>query len=81
MPGSTSNMLYGVECAAAIEDGQLTEQDLLPWGQEIIGPGDGVAHGLQTGGLISRSAGKQRQSLPKPGQQRRGRQHHNPGRG
>ena len=46
---------------AAGEDGEAAEEGLLLRGEEVVAPGDGVAHRLVAGGLVARAAGEQLQ--------------------
>ena len=57
---------------AADKDGQPAEEDLLLRGEQVVAPGDGVAHRLLAGRQVAPAAGQQRQPLLQPGQQRPG---------
>ena len=59
---------------AAGEDGQAAEERLLLRRQQVVAPGDRVAHRPLPGGRSRAAAGQQRQPLAQPGQQRRRRQ-------
>ena len=67
MPSSTVGFIGvadrggGREREAADEDGQAVEERLLVRVEQVVAPGDGVAHRLQAGRLIARPAGQQRQ--------------------
>ncbi len=51
------------EGAATAEDGQLLKQDLLRLRQQVVAPGDGVAHRLLPGRGVSAAGSQQRESV------------------
>ena len=69
--GSSTDRLGRRQREAAGEDRQPPEQGLLGRGEQVVAPGDGVAHRLQARRQVARAAGQQRQAVAQPGQQRR----------
>ena len=66
---------------SADEDGESAEERLFLRRQQVVGPGDGVAHRLLASGQVASTPGQQRQPVVEPGQQRRRREDLDPGRG
>ena len=73
--------LRRLEGASADEDGQAPKEPLLRRGEQIVTPGDGVAHRLLAGRKISPAAGQNDQAALQTRQQRGRRKHFDPGRG
>ena len=48
----------------------MPEDRLVLGCEQVVGPGDGIAHGLQAGGNVARTAGEQLQAIREPRQQR-----------
>ncbi len=70
-----------VQRAAAGEHAHPPEQRPFRLVQQLVAPGDGVAHGLLPAGQVMRPVGQHRQPAVQPGQQGRGGQEPGPGRG
>jgi len=65
------NRLRRLQREPAGEDGEPSKEGLLRRRQEVVAPGDPIAHGLLPGGCITRTARKQRQAVLQPLAQRR----------
>ena len=61
--------LDGRQVAAADEDGEPAEELLHLWGEQLVAPGDGGAHGLLAGRHVARAAGQHLQALGEAGEQ------------
>ena len=64
----------GVEREAAGEDGEAPEERLLVRGEQVVAPGDRVAHRLLPGRQVAVAARQERQAPLQPGQQCRRRE-------
>ena len=73
----TSNGGRCFQCKAAREDGKSGKKHLLGFAEQVVAPGDGVAHRALTG-LKAVSADEQRQPPLEPVEQSRGWQHLDP---
>src|SRR3712207_649395 len=62
VPGSPADGFRRVEGEAAGEDREAAEQRLLVGREEVVAPGDGVAHRLEARRHVTRAAGKQREA-------------------
>ena len=74
VPLSPCDGLRRLQREAAGEDGEAAEEGLLVGGQEVVAPGDRVAHGALARGAVARPAGQQRQAVVQAGQEGRRRQ-------
>ena len=66
---------YCLEREPTDEDGEPSKEVLFRLRQEVVTPGDSIAHGLLPGGCISRTVRKQRQAVLQPLSQRLERKH------
>ncbi len=66
---------------AADKDGEPAKQGLLLCGEQIVAPGDGIAHRPLPGRRVQSATGQQRQPLLQPGEQRTWREDLDPGGG
>ena len=61
-PAASQRRLGRLQREAADEDGQAAEEGLLGGGEQVVAPGDRVAHRPQAGRQVARAAGQQRQA-------------------
>ena len=73
--------LRGLQREAADEDREPAEEALLLGCQQVVAPGDGIAHRLLPRRQVARASGQQRQPVLKSREQRCGREHLDPRRG
>ena len=62
--------LCRLETEAPGEDRQAAKERLLSRAEQVIAPGDGIAHGLLASREVAAAAGQQEQALLQPVQQR-----------
>jgi hypothetical protein len=76
LPGNRSvpraDRLGRLKRPAAGEDGQPPEEGLLARAEQVVAPGERVAHGALAAGQVARPINQQRQRAVQAGQQRRG---------
>src|SRR5688572_12421999 len=80
-PVPTGDGLGRLECATASKDRKLPEHSLLVCSEQVVAPGNGIAHGALPGRQVAPAAGQYRKPLLEPRQQRGWRQDFHPGRG